>query len=102
MGWKGYEFNIDIGMVFRKMFCHKCGDKLRKKKTKEVYKKGEIGYSNKILGHTTIGMDKKQITYYIYQCPNCNSEITYDEQCIIAKRQKKLKKKILDENEVNP
>lgn len=99
MGWKGSETKIPVGMIFRKMFCHKCGAKLEKEKITESYKKGDQGYSNKILGHATLGMSEISKSYYIYKCPNCNSLITYDEQCVIAKKQKLLKKKILNENE---
>jgi len=99
MGWKGYEATLNLGMIFRKMYCHKCGSILNTKKVSNIYKKGDFSYSNDILGHPTIGMDRKEVAYYIYNCQHCGSEITYDEQCIIAKKQKQLKKKILSENE---
>lgn len=99
MGWKGYEAEIPAGMVFKKMYCHKCGEKFKIKKISYILKKGEDGYSNDILGHPTIGMDKKEIWYYIYKCPNCGFEISYDEQVRISKIQKKKKKKILTEND---
>ena len=99
MGWRGYESEIDLGMLFRKMYCHKCGTRLKKMKVTNVYKKGDPGYSNDILGHGTLGMSEKAISHYIYKCPNCGNEISYDDQCIVAKKQKSLKKKILDEND---
>lgn len=99
MGWKGYEAEIPVGMIFKKMYCHKCGNRLKIKKVSNIYKKGDPNYTNKILGHATIGMDRIEVGHYIYQCTNCNFEITYDEQCIISKKQKRLKKKILDEND---
>ena len=37
--------------------------------------------------------------YYIYRCSNCGLEITYDEQCIVDRKQKLLKRKILNEND---
>ena len=52
-----------------------------------------LDYSNKILGHTTIGMDEIEKSYYMYVCPNCNSKITYSEQCVIAKEQRKRREK---------
>ena len=99
MGWKGLEINIPVGMIFRKMFCHKCGAQLKKEKITETYKKGEKGYSNKILGHSTVGMSQITKSHYIYKCPSCDSKISYDYQCVIAKKQKLLKKKILNEND---
>lgn len=99
MGWKGYELTIPAGMIFKKMYCHKCGTTLNKIKVSKVYKKGDIGYTNQIAGLTAIGMDKIEKAYYIYRCNNCGLEITYEEQCIIAKKQKKEKKKILEKYE---
>ena len=99
MGWKGSETKIPVGMIFRKMYCHKCGAQLKKEKTTETYKKGDPGYSNKILGHSTLGMSEISKSYYIYQCVNCGARISYDYQCVIAKKQKHLKKKILNEND---
>ena len=99
MGWKGSETKIPIGMIFKKMFCHKCGAQLKKEKITETYKKGEQEYSNKILGHSTLGMSEISKSHYIYKCSNCGAKISYDYQCVIAKKQKNLKKKILNENE---
>ena len=99
MGWKGYEATMPVGMIFRKMFCHKCGTQLKKEKITETYKKGELGYSDKILGHSTLGMSEIAKSYYVYKCTNCGAKISYDDQCVIAKKQKRLKKKILDEND---
>ena len=99
MGWKGYESTISLGMVFKKMYCKKCGSILKKKKISTTYKKGEPNYSKDILCHATIGMDRIERVYYIYHCPNCGLEITYDEQCVVAKKQKLLKQKIINEND---
>lgn len=99
MGWKGYEATIPSGMIFRRMYCCKCGTKLNKCKTSKVYQKGEIGYQNHILGHPTIGMDKKEIATYVYKCPCCSRVTTYEEQLRISKVQKQSKSLILpDEN----
>ena len=99
MGWRGSETTIPVGMIFRKMFCHKCGTQLRKEKITKTYKKGDPEYSNNILGHSTLGMSEISKSYYIYKCINCGAEIDYDHQCVIAKKQKLLKKKILIEDE---
>lgn len=96
MGWQGHEMNIPIGMLFKKMYCYKCGNKLEKKKISEIIKKGDLAYSDDILGHGTIGMDKKEQISYIYKCPNCQLEITYEEQCIISEKQRRANKKILN------
>lgn len=99
MGWKGSETKIPVGMIFKKMFCHKCGAKLKKEKISETYEEGDQEYSNKILGHSTLGMSQITKSYYIYKCPSCGAKISYECQCAIAKKQKLLKKKILNEDE---
>lgn len=103
MGWRGRMLTIPVGMVFRKMYCHQCGAKLKKEKTSKVYKKGELGYTNQLPGHfgeIPLGMSELEKVGYFYQCPNCKLAITYDEQCMIAKKQKQLKKIILTEEEL--
>lgn len=102
MGWRGRMFTIPVGMVFRKMHCHKCGAKLAKEKISSIYKKGEPGYTNQLPGHfgeIPLGMSELEKISYIYQCPNCSAVISYDEQCVIAKKQKKLRKTILADDE---
>ena len=32
MGWKGSEIEMPVGMIFKRMFCHKCGARLKKEK----------------------------------------------------------------------
>lgn len=100
MGWKGFEISIPAGMLFRKMFCHKCGAELRKEKITKCYKKGEPGFSRRIGGELTVGMSELSRTHYIYKCPNCNALIDYKDQRIVAKKQKLLNKKILNESDL--
>jgi predicted RNA-binding Zn-ribbon protein involved in translation (DUF1610 family) len=102
MGWKGYEAKIPAGMIFRKMYCCKCGAKLNKRKTSEVRHKGEPGYKDYILGHATIGMDTVEVASYVYQCPNCGNTVTYEEQLAISKAQKHHGHMVLPETESTP
>lgn len=99
MGWRGVKGEIDAGMLFRKMYCKNCGTRLKIKKNSKIINKGDKGYTNRGPGGSAIGMSSYYSITYTYCCPNCGLEITYDEQCIVAKKQKKLKKKILNENE---
>jgi predicted RNA-binding Zn-ribbon protein involved in translation (DUF1610 family) len=101
MGWKGHEIKIPAGMVFRKMYCHMCEIRLGKYKVTNEYKKGEKGYRYTMGAGIAIGMDRVAVSTFIYKCPNCGHEITYDDQCVIAKIQKKLKKKVLTQDEIS-
>ena len=70
MGWKGYESTIPLG------------------------------YSSRMPGKgNTLGMSSYYDVTYIYCCPSCGLETIYDDQCVVAKQQKFLKKKILNEND---
>ena len=103
MGWRGRVFTMPVGMVFKKMYCHQCGTRLKKEKICNLYKKGEPGYTTQLpgrFGGIPLGMSELEEISYIYQCANCRLAITYDEQCIIAKKQKKLKKRIITEEEI--
>ena len=99
MGWKGYEESRPIGMLFRKTYCIKCGARLKTRKISNIYKKGESGYQNHILGHGTIGMDRIEIATYIYKCLDCGCEMSYDNQVRYSRIQKKLKKRVLSDDE---
>ena len=69
MGWQGNEMEIPVGMIFKKMYCHECGNRLKVKKISNVYKKGDDNYTDSLLGNFTIGMSsvKKHIMYTIVQ-----------------------------------
>ena len=100
MGWRGYKGTIDAGMLFKKMYCKKCGTRLKIKKNSRIVSKGDADFSSAMPGRfSPIGMSSYYDATYIYLCPNCNSETTYDEQCNIAKIQKLLKTKILKDND---
>ena len=95
-----YEIKVHVGMLFKKMFCCKCGIKLQKKKMSKINFKGDIGFKRIKYGHT-ISLDKKQIIdSVVYFCPNCNIITKYPVQLIISKIQKKKNKLILDDNDL--
>ncbi len=99
MGWRGHETTICVGMIFKRMFCCRCGTRLERQEITKIYKKGDKDYRSTIAGGSTIGMNELEATEYQYMCPNCGLGISYEKQCKIAKRQKQLKKKVLDEND---
>lgn len=99
MGWQGREITCYTGMLFRKMFCGKCGHQLKKKGVTYIVIKGDPEFKQSDLKYRMAGMDSIKVTKYIYECPNCGDTITYDEQCLVAKKQKKLHKTILTDEE---
>lgn len=88
MGWKGREITFPLGMLFRKMYCMGCGTRLKRHRVDNLIKKGDPEYNGRILGGATIGMDRKQVSYYVYKCPNCGLMFTYEKQLEIEAKQK--------------
>lgn len=96
----GYEMKVPVGMLFKKMFCCKCGVKLQKKKISKLNFRGDADFKRIKYGHTVI-LDKQQIIdSVVYLCPNCNIITEYNEQLNISKIQKKINKLILDDNDL--
>ena len=100
MGWRGNEVEVPLGMLFRKMYCRICSTKLKRKKISVVCKKGDINYTNRLLGKATLGMSEIQKSEYVYECPKCKVLTTYNNQLRISKLQKKTGKKILSDEEL--
>ena len=97
----GYQVKFPIGMLFKKMFCCKCGKKLQKQKISKIYSKGDIGFKRIMIhGNTVMLENKEKIDKIVYHCPNCDIITEYDEQLRISNIQKKMKKTILDENDL--
>lgn len=95
MGWRGYKGTIDVGMIFKKMYCKNCGTKLKIKKNTKIVKKGDEDYSNRMPGKgSALGMSSYYDVAHVYCCPNCGLETTYDEQCAVARKQKEMQRKI--------
>ena len=100
MGWRGYKGTIDVGMLFRKMYCHKCGTKMKKSTSSTTTKKGEFGFGKRIAGKPTLGMSQRKDIFFVFICPSCGNTRTADYQTRISKLQKKLQKKILTDEEI--
>ena len=97
MWGEGFETTFYTGMLFRKMYCSSCGDKLKITKLSKIYEKGDAGFKNTINGKPVIGMKSIKISEYVYVCNRCKRYTTYPEQKFIAKRQKIAKKKVIDD-----
>lgn len=102
MEMKGYSASMPIGMLFKKMYCCKCGEHLRKKSIPTVFQSSDLEYVSSSGRSKIYGMTEVTTTVYLYKCEKCGYLITYAHQNEIAKLQKKLGKKILTENELQP
>ena len=99
------QISIPTGMLLKKYYCHKCGNKLEKLSYTNTIAPGDPDYLK--YSYTRIG-GKHRFTFgkiehteiRNFMCPHCNEIILYDEQKIIAKVQKQLDKHILAEFEL--
>ena len=89
----GATVSIPVAMLFKKYYCHKCGERLKRQKVTETLNPGDPGYKaaqNDIHDHHTfIGTSGTiSVTEYVFLCPTCNTTITFKEQEDIATKQK--------------
>ncbi|MBQ8719663.1 MAG: hypothetical protein IJY65_01365 [Clostridia bacterium] len=96
---RGKSHSIPIGMIFKKYYCSCCGNRLNKEQTHRVVSKDDIDYYQY---HEIGNYPRYDYDVYSYQfkCPNCDQRISYKEQCIINRIQKKLGKKIITSSEI--
>jgi len=97
---KNKSVSMPMAMLTKKFYCHKCGEQLSKHPKTRTVKPGDPDYRK----HNRIGrthmIGDVEVTEYDFQCPACGNIIEYDEQCIIGKIQKQLRKNILSNEEV--
>lgn len=91
---KAKSYCIPFGMVFKKYYCSKCGARLEKERTHRVVTKNDKDYYRY--------HDYGQFPRYDYdvyghrwKCPSCGRRISFDEQCIIERIQKKCGQSVL-------
>lgn len=104
---KGYEFSISPKMIFKKMYCCKCGKKLSIKLISIGYdpdkKWDHYGFINGSTLSFRFKYRPKGTEYFepVYTCKHCNYIISYDAQKRIREYQDAGRRHILTENEIN-
>lgn len=94
----GATVSIPAAMLFKKYYCHKCGERLKRQRITETLNPGDLGYEavrNKFSGDMYLGKGSISVTHYVFRCPICDTTITFDEQEDIAAKQKYAKSHIL-------
>ena len=93
------SFSMDMAMATRKFYCHKCGNKLVKNPKTRLIRRGDPDYKKHArMGRMHIIGDIEH-TEYNFKCIECDTELECDEQYVIEKMQKNLKKHIISEAE---
>lgn len=93
------SYTMPMGMLWKKMYCSQCGKPLLKKKVSNTYKRGDPGFKTFLLGGVISVYSYTEVTY-IYFCPTCRREISYDDQIEVERTQKKLGRKVVSVEEI--
>ncbi len=96
---KGKSYSIPLGMVFKKYYCSKCGTKLEKEKTHRVVTKDDKDYYQ-YHEYGMFPLHDYDVYSYQFKCPSCEERISFDEQCIIERIQKKCSRFVLSPAEI--
>ena len=84
---RGKSYSVPGGMMFKKYYCAKCGTKLEKERTHRVVTKNDRDYY-RYHKRGRFPQPDYDVYDYRFQCPGCDSRISFDEQRIIEKIQK--------------
>lgn len=98
---KHQSYSIDVAMLTKKYYCHKCGERLVRSPRSRLITRGDPDYRK----HSRIGhhhyFGDIELTEYDFKCCNCDRIIHPDDQYIIERIQKTLGKHILSDREFN-
>lgn len=85
--------------MFKKYYCAKCGTKLEKERTHRVVTKNDRDYY-RYHKRGRFPQPDYDVYDYRFQCPGCDSRISFDEQRIIEKIQKQKGQRQLSSFEI--
>lgn len=87
------------GMWFGKFYCTRCDTKLETERTHRVVTKGDRDYYQ-YQSRNKFPQTDYDVYDYRFRCPQCHNGIAYEEQCVLARIQKKQGKHILTREEI--
>ena len=96
---KGKSYSMPLGMIFRKYYCAKCGEVLKKELTHRVVTRNDKDYYE-FHDRGTFPLHDHDVYNYRFKCPNCHARISYNEQCIIERIQKQQGTHVLAASEI--
>ena len=96
---KTKSYTIPFGMVFKRYYCSKCGAGLEKEKTHRVVTKDDKDYYQY---HDYGEFPRYDVDVYDhrFKCPSCGARISFDEQCIMERIQKKCGQTVLSSYDI--
>ena len=96
---KGKSYSIPYGMIFKKYYCQCCGNKLKKNKTHRVVNKEDKDYYQ-YQSYNMFPRIEHDVYDYEFVCPTCKKSISFKEQCVVERIQKKYKVKVLTDSQI--
>ena len=77
----GKTMEIPVGMLFRKFYCHRCGEQLKRQaKKRTVTPQDPDWHEHDYTGRMYFPKSEVVVTEYDFCCTNCGQITTYDEQ----------------------
>ena len=99
---KNKSISIPAGMLFKKFYCHKCGERLSKHPIVRTVKCGDPEYQkhkyHRAVYYVGDAIEVREFNHF--KCPTCENVIHYNEQLIVRRIQKLLEKQTLSEEEI--
>ena len=94
------KYVLSIRVLFKRFYCPICGEKLKViKEVKKLTEKQKKTYYKELYPFgIPINIDIGKVRQ-MFSCPKCNYYNTTDNQLLIHKKQKRLKRKIISEND---
>jgi len=96
-----YSCEIDLRILFKNFYCPICGKKLEiiKEVNKLTDEQKKIYYKQLYPSGVPINLEVGKVKQ-MFMCYNCNYYNSTDNQLLIRKKQKLLKKKVLDDTDL--
>lgn len=93
------SYSLPLAMSIKKFYCAQCGAKLEKEQTHRFVTKDDIDYY-RYQDYNTFPRRDYDVYDYRFMCPGCGKRITFDEQRIVRRIQKKQGRIILSSDEI--
>lgn len=103
---KRYEYKLPAGMIFKRMYCCKCGKKLSIKYVSIAYDPDKKWHGYGFFSGATIGArfrySPKGTEYFegLYRCKNCDYLISNENQKLVRQYQEAYRRRVLTEEEI--
>lgn len=94
----GVSIQIPAGMLFRKFYCHRCGERLKRQAKKRIVTPQDPDWhKHNRVGRIQFFEGDVEVTEYDFCCPCCGQITTYDAQVQYRYIQKKHDTSVLSQ-----